>query len=419
MLDSTLRRETQLAESESIPKGDGLNAECVYVVDKEGIPLIPTCPARARILLKKGKAEVYSVVPFTIRLKRIVKKPIGEFEVGIDDGAKVVGISVSNPNKQIVFAANVELRQDVSRKVLQRAQYRRTRRSRNLRHRPARFLNRGKKGWLPPSIRYRKDVILRVLSDLGKRLNITSAVIEQGQFDTSSMAVGYKLTGKEYQKSEYEGNNFRQKVLWRDRYRCQRCKSGDSLQAHHVIPRSRGGTNRVANGLTLCVECHAALHCGEWKFGKKPKQFKYPAHLQQGKWYIFNKLRELFGEVYVCFGWMTAKARSLLGLPKDHHTDAAAMLGADEYRTKIYSIKPRRTKAWKNNPTKKASEKNGFRHYDLVKASHRTRGIVIGSVRSLKKSVMTLRTSFDGNFAVSYRKSRILQRSRGLIYSYG
>jgi len=225
-------------------------SDVVFVIDGSGSPLLPTCPARARILLKKEKATVHTVVPYTIQLKRVIDDPVGEFKVGIDDGAKFVGIAVSNPNKEIVFAANVRLRQDVSRLMTQRANYRRARRIRKLRHRPARFLNRGKKGFLPPSIKYRKDVILRVLDDLNKRLNITSAIIEQGQFDTSSMAAGCQLTGKEYQQSEYEGNTFRQKVLWRDKYTCQNCKGTDRLQAHHIIFRSNGGTNRVANGIT-------------------------------------------------------------------------------------------------------------------------------------------------------------------------
>ena len=262
------------------------------------------------------------------------------------------------------------------------------------------------------------SLILRVLADLGKRLNITSAIIEQGQFDVSSMAAGYQLTGKEYQQSEYEGHTFRQKVLWRDKYTCQRCKSKDQLRAHHIIFRSQGGTNRVSNGLTLCEECHAALHLGEWVVGKRPKQFKYPTYLQQGKWYILDKLKELFGEVRICFGWMTARARRELGLEKDHYSDAAAMVGCSDYQTMVYLIKPRRTKVWENNPTKTCTEKNGFRHYDLVKASHWTRGFVIGSIRGLKAKCMTLRTSFDDNFPVSYKKSKVIQRSQGLIYGY-
>ena len=74
---------------------------------------------------------------------------------------------------------------------------------------------------------------------------------------------GYKLIGKEYQTSEYEGNNWRQKVLWRDKYICQKCGKVENLQAHHIIFRSEGGTNAVSNGITLCDECHKDLHDGK------------------------------------------------------------------------------------------------------------------------------------------------------------
>ena len=280
----------------------------VFVVDDAGTPLLPTCGARARLLLKNGKAKVYSVVPFTIQLSRKIESPAGEFKVGIDDGAKVVGISVAHEDK-VVFAGNIKLRQDVHRKMLQRFQYRKSRRSRKLRHRKARFLNRGKKGWIPPTIHQKKESILRVIDDLKKRLNITECTVEQGAFDTSSMGLGYKLTGKEYQQSEYEGNNWRRKVLWRDKYTCRYCNSKDNLQAHHIKERSKGGTNITKNGLTLCKDCHRSLHRREWEWEGKIQHFKYPAHVQQGKWWLFNELQKRFNKVNVCYGWMTAKAR--------------------------------------------------------------------------------------------------------------
>jgi hypothetical protein len=40
----------------------------VLVIDKLGKPLLPTHPARARKLLRNGKAKVVTVVPFTIQL---------------------------------------------------------------------------------------------------------------------------------------------------------------------------------------------------------------------------------------------------------------------------------------------------------------------------------------------------------------
>lgn len=387
----------------------------IFVLDKKGTSLLPTNGARARLLLKNNKAKVYSVVPFTIQLNRIVDNPVGEFKVGIDDGGKEVGISIAH-GKDVVFAGNIKLRQDVPKKMLQRKQYRRTRRSRDLRHRKAQFLNRGSKGWISPSTKQKKDSILRVIDDLKKRIKVTKCVVEQGKFDVSSMSKGYKLTGKEYQLSEYEGNNWRQKVLWRDKYKCQHCGSKDELQAHHIIPRSKGGTNVVTKGITLCKKCHSDLHNGYWILNIKPNNFKYPTHLQQGKWYLYNELEKRFYDVKIYYGWMTAKARISLGLEKDHHCDASAMIGANNYKCNSCIVIPRRTKTWENNPTKVCTEKNGIRHWDIVKATHRRLGTVIGSVRSLKEKCVTLRTKFDSNFPVSYSKTVLLWRPKGLIY---
>lgn len=391
----------------------------VFVIDAQGKPCLPCHPARARRLLKNGKAKLVSVSPFTIQINKVVDNPVGSFTVGIDDGAKEVGIAVVNEHtKETVFRGTIKLRQDVSKKMLQRRQYRRTRRSRNIRYREARFDNR-KPIMPPPSIRTRKDSTIRVIQDLGKRLNITKAVVEQGQFDTSSLAKGRKLEGVEYQQSDFEGNNFRQKVLWRDKYTCQKCGSKDNLHAHHIRPKSKGGTDTVNNGISLCKDCHNALHDGLWQINKKPNHFKYPAHLQIGKWYLYNGLKGMGLQVGRCFGWMTSKWRQTIGLTKSHPSDAISMVCKDYMPVlscREYLIIPRRKKVWENNPTKTCIEKNGFRHWDLVKAMHRTKGIVIGSIRSLKKNCVTIRTKFDSNFPVSYTKTRLLYRFNGIVY---
>ena len=389
----------------------------VFVIDAKGRPLLPTHPARARKLLKQDKAKVYSMSPFTIQLNYEVKNPKGEFTIGIDDGAKFVGIAVKGKDK-IVFAANVRLRQDVKRKIDERRMYRRNRRSRKLRYRPARFQNRRRsEGWIPPSIKYRKDVILRVVDNLRKYLNITKAVVELGRFDTSSMVKGKKLQGIEYQQSDFEGHNLREKVLWRDGYRCQRCGATINLQMHHIIPRNKGGTNTLDNLITLCAKCHRELHEGKWQLRKKPKQFRYPTITQQGKWYLYNKLVERFEKenVKVTFGWLTALKRKELGLEKDHWLDACAMLDTNKIKTRPYFIIPRRRRKEITNSTKKHDEYKGFRHWDLVMAI-RAKKKVMGVVRSLKKRALAIRTSFDLNYDVSYSKTQLLWRPQGLVF---
>jgi len=400
---------------------EGVSSPKVFVIDKEGKPLLPTHPARARKLLNSGRAKVKRVVPFTIQLTRVIENPIGSFKLGLDDGAKFVGVAVVNyVTQETVFQGAIKLRQDVSQKILSRAQFRRTRRGRNCRHRQARFLNR--KQQTPfPSIRQRKESIVRVVDDLKNILNLTECVVEQGELDVSSLSAGRQLKGAEYQQCDFEGKNFRAKVLWRDKYTCQRCGNNQSLQAHHIVWVSKGGTSTPNNGITLCKKCHDTLHKGQWILEKKPKIFKYPMHLMQGKHYLVSLLEQAGLSVETCVGWQTSSWRRQIGLEKSHFSDAIAMIVRD-YKPKIcsliYTVIPKRVKVWEDNPTKKQKEKFGFRHYDLVLAKHRTKGYVVGSVRSLKAKVMTLRTTFDDNFSVSYRKSRLLSRFSRIIYLY-
>ncbi len=395
-------------------------SESVFVIDLEGTPLLPTHPARARKLLSEGKATVAQMVPFTLQLQHVVEAPAGKFTIGVDDGAKTVGIAVVDARSgEVVLTAEIDLRQDVPRKVEQRKSYRRTRRSRTLRYRAPRPHRKRAEGWLAPTIRQKKDSIVRVVQDLQKVIHITAAVVEQGQFDIASLVAGRQLSGVEYQIPNAPGRDFRAKVLWRDHYTCQHCDSKSQLQAHHIRYRSEGGSDTPENGLTLCVACHAALHNGQWQWTGKLRQFQYPAHLQIGKHYLVEQLTSLNLTVETCLGWMTSYWRQALELEKTHANDAIAMVcrGAPpRLKARHFHILPKRKKVWDTNPTKTCTEKNGFRYWDLVKAAHRTRGQVIGCVRSLKKDALTLRTAWNDNFPVAYRKAQLLWRFDGLIY---
>jgi len=57
----------------------------------------------------------------------------------------------------------------------------------------------------------------------------------------------------------------RKKVYRRDRYECQNCgRGGESnnieLHAHHIVPKSKGGTHKMSNLISLCEKCHSAIH---------------------------------------------------------------------------------------------------------------------------------------------------------------
>jgi len=391
----------------------------VFVVDAKGMQCLPTTPRRARKLLEAGRAKVLQVMPFTIRLNGIIENPTGNFTVGIDDGSKYVGVSIVNEHTQeVVFVGEIRLRQDVSRKIIQRAMYRRNRRSRKIRNRQPRFNNR-KQMTPTPSARQRKDSIIRWLKDMMKRIHITRVIVEEGMFDTSSMAAGRKLYGNEFNKSECEGGNWKAKVLWRDGHTCQHCGVNGKLYVHHIIQKKDVGSNRVANGIALCKKCHEDLHKGLWKLNLRPKSFQHPARLMAGKTYLKEQLSVLGVEIDTVCGWMTSLWRRNIGLEKTHSNDAISIV-CKCYLPIITSldwrIQPRRTKIWENNPTKTCNEKNGFRHFDIVRAVHRTKGVVFGSVRALLSDRMAIRTKESDNFRVSYFKTKLIQRPGGLVY---
>jgi 5-methylcytosine-specific restriction endonuclease McrA len=49
-------------------------------------------------------------------------------------------------------------------------------------------------------------------------------------------------------------------VLDRDGWRCQFCGYRQELHIHHVQFRSEGGVDESWNLLTLCSDCHNAVH---------------------------------------------------------------------------------------------------------------------------------------------------------------
>lgn len=58
----------------------------------------------------------------------------------------------------------------------------------------------------------------------------------------------------------------RKAVYKRDNFTCQNCgrrggpHGNHELHAHHVVPKSKGGTHRKSNLKTLCKQCHNSIH---------------------------------------------------------------------------------------------------------------------------------------------------------------
>ncbi len=313
----------------------------VYVLNMRGEPLMPTNPAKARILLKQNKAIVKYRSPFTIQLKYPTGETKQNIKLGVDSAYKDIGLSAISDKKELI-SGKVEMRMDVSKKIQERAMYRNKRRSR-LWYRPPRFLNRRiKKGWLAPSIQHKFDTHIRIIEKIEKILPISEITIEVAKFDTQKLQ-NLEIKGIEYQRGTLYGTNIWHYLLEKWKYQCVYCKKKNiPLELEHIIPKLRGGSNRVSNLTISCKKCNLK------KGSKTSKEFGYPTIQKQAKKslkaasfmsIVWKKLVDTL-HCKSTFGYITKFERKKLGLKKSHVNDAFVIVGGtNQERCRSFLIK--------------------------------------------------------------------------------
>ena len=99
----------------------------VFVINKQGKPLMPCKPSKARKLLKENKAKIVGYKPFTIQLIYGSSGYTQETNIGIDLGAKHIGVAIQSQNK-VIAKGTIELRNDVKSNLETKKIYRKSRR---------------------------------------------------------------------------------------------------------------------------------------------------------------------------------------------------------------------------------------------------------------------------------------------------
>jgi hypothetical protein len=152
----------------------------VAVVDRVGKQLMPCTPAKARHLLKAGKAKPKwsKLGIFYVQLVYEVEQPRNQtLVVGIDPGSSYEGYSVVGAT-DTVLNIMAEAPKHVKKAVEVRRIMRRARRSRKCWRRPVRDNRLCHKVRLPPSTRSRWEAKLRIVAQLAEILPLTDAVVE-------------------------------------------------------------------------------------------------------------------------------------------------------------------------------------------------------------------------------------------------
>ena len=419
----------------------------VFVLDQAKRPLNPIHPGRARHLLRAGHAAVYRRYPFTLIMKEVKQENTSApLRVKIDPGSKTTGIAVVNDaTGQVVWAAElIHHGHAISEKLTSRSAQRRGRRARHTRYRPARFLNRTRpKGWLPPSLLSRIQNVMTWVQRLQRLAPIEAISYELVRFDMQLLQDA-EITGVQYQQGELAGYEVREYVLEKWHRCCVYCgEKGVPLQIEHIVPKARGGSNRVNNLTLACAPCNlrkGTMTAEEFGYPTIQHQAKQPlkdaAAVNATRWAGYQRLQQTGLPIEVGTGGRTKWNRTQRQLAKTHWLDAACVGASTPEHLKIQGIIPlsitatgrqRRQMCLMDRygfPRTKGKGKSivqGFRSGDMAKAlipSGTKIGTYVGRVAIRKTGSFTITTATETIQGLNAKYFIAIQRTDGYTYQH-
>ena len=356
----------------------------VFVLNPDKTPLMPCTAKRARKMLEAGRAAVFRRYPFTIILKSEAGRQSQPLTLKLDPGSKTTGMALvmeGRTGRKCIWGAELTHRgAAIKMKLIARRALRSSRRSRKLRHRPARFLNRTKPaGWLPPSLMHRVLTIISWARRLDRLTMLDSFSMELVSFDAQKM-INPDIQRQDYQKGTLFDTEVRAYLLHKWDGKCAYCGKEGKLEVEHVHPRSKGGSNSVNNLVVACRPCNEKKgnkSLAEF-LAKKPAQLKRvqdelgksytdTAAVNATKYRLLDELKTFGYPIETGSGAQTSFNRQEQGYDKAHWVDAACV-GDSGAEVRIKPLKPLRiTCMGRGNRQMCGTDKYGF------PVRHRTR----------------------------------------------
>ncbi len=415
---------------------------------------MPCSPARARQLLATQRAVVARLYPFTIRLRDRLAGTIQPVVLKLDPGSKTTGLAIvreqptpDGPIHHALWLGELQHRgTQIHKALLQRAAFRRRRRSANLRHRAPRFHNRTRPdGWLAPSLRHRVETVETMARRLSLSVPIARVDLETVRFDTQAL-VNPEIDGVEYQRGTLFGTEIREYLLAKWGRRCAYCDATNvPVNVEHIVARANGGSNRVSNLTLACVPCNdrkAQLTIDLFLAHDPARLARITAQAQASlrdaaavnatRYAIRDVLRGLGLVVSPWTGGRTKWNRERFSLPKTHALDAlcvGTVARLTQARMSVVAITAcgrgsrKRTRltahGFPRGHLMRHKAVHGFRTGDLVRAvvpSGVHPGIHTGRLAVRATASFNIQSPLGIVQGISYRRCRLLQRADGYAY---
>ena len=283
---------------------------------------------------------VHRLVPFTIRLKDRTRheSAVQCTVLKIDPGShttgmalvRVVATAAGEVHHALHLAELSHRGEEVRERLRKRAGYRRRRRVANLRYRAPRWRHRRRApDWLPPSLCSRIGNVLCWARRYQRWVPVCRIEVEWVKFDLALLQKP-ELSGVEYQRGELFGWEMRAYLLEKFGRQCAYCGIGKvPFEIDHLVPRSRGGSNRVSNLVLSCHDCNLAKGdktAAEWGHPEVERQARAPlrdaAAVNMTRYALVEALGMLGLPIRTWSGGRTRWNRDRLGMQKAHCIDA-------------------------------------------------------------------------------------------------
>ena len=348
----------------------------VYVQDMHGNPLMPTRRfGKVRRMLDAHLAVPVTTVSFTIRLTYEPKTRILQQVVAgpADPGRTNIGAAAVRSDGTCLFAADIETRnKEVPKRMAERKAHRMaSRRGERLARKrlakrlhttmkailkrklpgygegyvtvkdiintEAKFNNRKRpEGWLTPTANQLLETHRNVLNLIRKILPVTDTVLEINKF--AFLAMDHPgIRRWEYAKGPLYGHgSVEEAVKEQQGGKCLLCRKEKKLHYHHIVPKTKGGSNTLPNIAGLCEECHKLVHTSQEKFDELQRK-KEGMNKKYGALSVLNQIipkltqeleKQFPGHTYVTTGRETKASRDKNSVRKDHATDAYRILSS-------------------------------------------------------------------------------------------
>lgn len=435
----------------------------VFVLSREGKPVMPCSEKRARKLLESGRARVHKPYPFTIRVvdRTLQSCALQPLRLSLDPGSKTTGVCVARieeqedaePTMHIAFLMELVHRgQAIRDGLLSRAQTRRARRGRKTRYRQPRFLNRPKPAaWLAPSLQHRVDTTTSWVRRLRRLAPITHLAQELVRFDMQAIQAeeaGSTIEGTQYQRGTLAGYEIGEYLLAKWSRTCAYCDARNViLEKDHILARSKGGSNRVSNLALACRPCNLAKGNQDVRefLAREPARLKRilaqaksplkdAAAVNSTRWALLNALQTSGLPVESASGGRTKFNRVRLGIPKTHALDAACVgLVGGVRRPAQPALQVKCSGRGSRSRTRldrfgfprgylmRQKSVKGFRTGDMVRATvpstSKKSGIYTGRLAVRATGSFNIQTGSGVIQGISHKHCKVLMRGDGYAYS--